>query len=103
MKRRVVGRDRKDLLVGTWNVCTLAESFGGLRVCRKQKLTGDRDNSSEVVNRKLDLFVGELQRRGVSVAGVQETRWFGEDVWPAIGGFTFLHSGRPLPVVWRRQ
>ena len=24
---------------------------------------------------------------------------YGADVWPAIGGFTFLHSGRPLPVV----
>ena len=42
--------------------------------------------------------MGELQRNGVSVAGVQETKWFGADVWPAIGGFAFLHSGKTLPV-----
>ncbi len=32
----------------------------------------------------------------MSIAGVQESR-FGEDVWPAADGYTFLHSGRPLP------
>ena len=32
----------------------------------------------------------------MSVAGIQETKWFGVDVWPA-DGYTFLHSGRPLP------
>lgn len=33
----------------------------------------------------------------MSVAGTQENRWFGRDVWPAADGYTFLHSGRPLP------
>ena len=28
---------------------------------------------------------------------MQESRWFGRDVWPATGGCTFLHSGRPFP------
>ena len=40
----------------------------------------------------------ELKRYGVSVAGIQETKWFGRGVWPAAEGFTFFHSGRPLPV-----
>ena len=40
--------------------------------------------------------MGELRFR-VSVAGVQESRWFESDVWPAAEGYTFLHSGRPLP------
>ena len=31
------------------------------------------------------------------MAGIQETRWFGRDVWLAADGYTFLHSGRPLP------
>ena len=31
------------------------------------------------------------------MAGIQETRWYGKDVWPATASCTFLHSGRPLP------
>ena len=63
-----------------------------LRVCRKRT-----DGRSEGVDRKLDLLVHELQRYGVSKAGVQESKWFGVDVWTAADGYTFLHSGRPLP------
>ena len=48
---------------------------------------------SNVVDRKLDLLVKETEHYGVSVAGIQETKWFGKDVWPATGGYTFLHSG----------
>ena len=49
------------------------------------------------MDRKLDLLVGELQRYNVSVGGIQETKWFGADVWPAANGYTLLHSGRPVP------
>ena len=38
----------------------------------------------------------ELRRYDVSVAAVQETKWFGMDVSEA-QGYTLLHSGRPLP------
>ena len=31
-----------------------------------------------------------------AVAGIQQTKWFGKDVWDA-EGYTFLHSGQPLP------
>ena len=41
-------------------------------------------------------MIGEIKRYGISVPGIQESRWFGSDVWPAADGFTFLHSGRPL-------
>ena len=30
------------------------------------------------------------------VVGIQETKWFGQDVWNAVG-CTFLPSGRTLP------
>ena len=33
----------------------------------------------------------------MSMEVLQESRWFGKDVWPAADGYTFLHSGRPLP------
>ena len=39
----------------------------------------------------------ELQRYCVTLAGIQETKWFGSDVWPAEDGWIFLHSGRLLP------
>ena len=55
--------------------------------------TGSDD--SGVVDRKLDLLVRELKR--VSVIGIQDNKWFGSDVCPAGDGYTFLHSGRPLP------
>ena len=48
------------------------------------------------VDRKLDLVVSELKRYGVSIAAIQETKWFGSDIWQA-DDYTFLHSGRPLP------
>ena len=38
----------------------------------------------------------ELRRSRVSVAAIQETKWFGMDVWEA-EGYTLLHSGRKLP------
>lgn len=55
------------LTVGTWNVCTLVESTGDERVCRKRvvKACNDRNDPS-VVDRKLDLVVRELKRYGVS-------------------------------------
>ena len=48
------------------------------------------------VNRKLDFLVKELRRPGVSVAGIQETKWFGKDTW-TVDGYTLLHTGRTLP------
>ena len=43
------------------------------------------------------MLVGEIERYGVSIAAIQETKWFGSDVWPVSGNFVFLHSGRPIP------
>ncbi len=65
-----------------------------VHVYRKRPV-GER--CSEGVDRKLDLLVKELQKYRVLLAGVQESRWFGEDVWPAADGYTCLHSHRPLP------
>lgn len=64
------------------------ECCGDLCVCRKRQV-GEK---SEVVDRKLNLVVRELQRYGVAVAGLECRRaWFGADVWPAVDeGFTFL-------------
>ena len=78
------------MFVASWNVRTLLESSGAVRVCRKR--VGECS-----VDTKLDLLVSEFKRYRVGIAGVQETKWFQSDVWPACGG-TFVHSGCPLPV-----
>lgn len=77
-------------MVESWNVQTLVECLADTRVCQKRQVLGE---GLEAVDRKLDLLVGELRRYGVSVAGVQESRWLWKDVWPAAAGCTFLHSG----------
>ena len=41
--------------------------------------------------------MGELEPYKIVVAGIQETKWFGTDVWLATGGYTLLHSDRLIP------
>ena len=93
-------RNRNSLVVATWNVRTLVECSGDERICRKQIMGvakhGNHSGKPGKIDRKIDLLMGELRKYGVSVAGIQETKWFGKDVWP-VGRYTFLHSGSPLP------
>ena len=84
---------RRALLLATWNVQSQVESYGGdAWICRSRPSPED----CATVDRKLDLLVWELRRYDVAVAAVQETKWFGADVWEN-QGYTLLHSGRPLP------
>ena len=93
-------RNRNSLVVATWNVRTLVQCSGDERICRKQLMDvakhGNHSDKPGKIDRKIDLLMGELRKYGVSVAGIQETKWFGKDVWP-VGRYTFLHSGHPLP------
>ena len=90
-RRKRLGR--RALLLATWNVRSLVESYGGdARICRSRQ----SPENCATVDRKLDLLVRELRRYDVSVAAVRETKWFGADVWET-QGYTLLHSGRPLP------
>ena len=93
-------RNRNSLVVATWNVRTLVECSGDEQICRKQLMGvakhGNHSDKPGKIDRKIDLLMGELRKYGVSVAGIQETKWFGMDVWP-VGRYTFLHSGCPLP------
>jgi len=82
---------RRRLLFSSWNVQSLVEDTGDVRVCRKAK-------RASRVDRGLDFLTQELTKQRVAVAGIQETRWFGNDVWPTADGL-FLHSGRPVPAV----
>ena len=73
------------------------ESAGGdKRICRSRPLSAQSSNNLHLIDRKLDFLVSELGRYQISITGVQETKWFGNDIWRACG-YTMLHSGRPLP------
>ena len=63
-----------------------------VRTCRGRTSAGDGP-----VDRKLDILSNELRNFYFDVAGVQETCWFGNYVWPVSGGGVFLHTGRALP------
>ena len=81
------------LNVATWNVRTLVEDQGDPKIARKRPSTILSDT---VVYRKFEFLTAELKRFNVAVAAIQETKWFGSDVWSS-SGFTMLHSGRDLP------
>jgi len=49
------------------------------------------------VDHKVNLLVGVLRRFDISIAGISETKWFGEGVYE-VDGFVLVHSGRPMPV-----
>eukprot|EP00117_Sycon_ciliatum_P027914 scpid27779/ scgid3366/ Craniofacial development protein 2; p97 bucentaur protein len=92
MRMRTMRKSRKEretLFMASWNVQSLVEDTGDARICRKNK-------SVSRVDRGLDFLSAELVKFRVGVAGIQETKWFGSDVWP-IGNCTFVHSGRPIP------
>ena len=71
----------------------LVEISGDHQICRAHSTTHDGPG----VERKLDLLVNELQHYSISIAGIQQTKWFGFDIWP-IDEWTFLHSSHVLPV-----
>ena len=71
----------------------LVEASGDFRIYQACSTTHDGPG----VKRKLDLLVDELKHYSISITGIQETKWFGSDIWP-IGEWTFLHSVHVLPV-----
>ena len=95
-------RVKRVITFSTWNIRTLGENSGSdRRICRSRPgphpIVPACSTSPHCVDRKLDFLIKELKRLGVAVAGIQETRWFGSDVWTAADGYMLLHSGRPLP------
>ena len=75
---------------------------GDRRICRSRARPGpgpqvpDTSVGPHYVDRKVDFLVKELRRLGEAIAGIQETKWFGKDMW-TVDGYTLLHSGRTLP------
>ena len=82
---------RKTVYNGCWNVRTLLDNEGSFKTSLSR---GSKKFDS--VDRKVELLVRELRRYRISIAGVSETKWFGNDIY-SVDGFTVLHSGRTEP------
>ena len=76
--------------VASWNVRTLLDVEGSIETARG---FGD---VSVVDERKVDQVLSELDRYGVVVAGLQETKWFGSKIYK-VGKSVILSSGRDVP------
>ena len=48
------------------------------------------------VDRIASLMINELKQFKVNIAGISETKWFGEVVYE-VEGFMILHTGHPIP------
>lgn len=84
-----------------WNVRSLVENASSDRqICRSRTRPlpqiPDASKGPHCVDRKLDILVKKLKRLCVAIAGIQETKWFGKDIWTT-DGYTLLHSRSPLP------
>ena len=76
------------LSIGSWNLDSLVESEGSVATVSTRR--------GVQVDRKVNLLVEELCHFEISITGISETKWFGQDVYE-VDGFVLVHSGRPIP------
>ena len=76
--------------LASWNVRTLLDVEGPVDTARQ----GDDVHVED--ERKIDQVVDELGRYYINVAALQETKWFGENVYK-VGESVVLAAGRPVP------
>ena len=76
--------------IGSWNVRSMVDTEGTLKVA-SQRTYGQTGE-----DRKIDLIVDEFRRYNVRVAALQETKWFGSEVYQ-VNRSVVLTSGCTLP------
>ena len=76
--------------LAAWNVRTLLDSEGSVRTARQGRDAGQAED------RRVDLVVRELKRYSVKVVTLQETLFFGNEVYN-VGDSVVLTAGRPPP------
>ena len=83
-------RKRKPLSwhLGSWNERSMVDTEGPVEI---ENSRGDRGE-----DRKVDLIVREMRRYNVKVTTLQETKWFGSEVY-RVAGSVVLTSGREKP------
>lgn len=88
-KKLAQRKTEKTCQFATWNVRSLVNTHGPVE-------TASLRGSPSLEDRRIDVVVHELERCHIEVAGLQETRWFGNESY-RVGDSTVLSSGRPLP------
>ena len=81
---------RSCLYAATWNIRSLLDTEGPIETARQ------RSEEKGAEDRRVDLVVRELDRYGVKIAALQETKWFGNAVY-RVGDSVVLAAGRPTP------
>ena len=76
--------------LGSWNVRSLVDVEGAVETAKQGAETKQAEDW------RIDLVARELDRYCVSVAGLQETRWFGNEIYE-VGESVVLTAGRPSP------
>ena len=76
------------LKVETWNVRSMVGTEGPIEVASQSAERGE--------DRKVDQVVCKLSRYGVMVGALQETKWFGNEVYE-VSDSMVLTSGRNIP------
>ena len=74
----------------TWNVRSLVDIEGSVETARQSTETHQAED------RRIDQVIRELKRYQVSVAALQETKWFGNAVYH-VDDCVVLAAGRPTP------
>lgn len=81
---------RNDWYLGTWNVRSLVDNEGSVETARISA------EVAEPEDRRIDLVIRELDRYNIKVAALQETRWFGGNIYHVGKGVVFS-AGREVP------
>ena len=77
-------------VLASWNVRTLLDVDGPIETARKGAV-----DLKGVDERKIDQVVNELGKYKVDVAALQETKWFGNEIY-RVGKCVVLAAGRPV-------
>ena len=78
------------LTASTWNVRSMVDTEGPIEIASNQH------SHRRGEDRKVDQIVLELMNYGVSVGALQETKWFGDNVYE-VQGSVVVTAGRPTP------
>ena len=78
------------LRVGYWNVQSLVEMDGGIKIA-----TVHPKVRPVQIDKKINFLVKELRHFHMSIVCINETKWFGYDIHEA-DGYTMIHLGRSV-------
>ena len=76
--------------LASWNVRTLLDTVGPIETARQRCVGRDAED------RRIDQVIDILEDYCVTVAALQETKWFGSEIY-TVGKSLVLTAGRPVP------